>query len=134
MLRVMSLENSHSLTRSMMTALRSMLVLGALALAACSDKSEAPAAAESSSGSEGPSVKERVDSAHEKFKADIRPAASWVDEKSHRVADEARSAVKKGADKLDGDDDDPDHGKAPSAAPSATPVQEPAPATPPTTK
>jgi hypothetical protein len=86
------------------------LVFGACSLLAlaCSDNKPADSAnGRATTGNESgvDSAKNRVNSAHESFKEEIRPAASWVDEKSHRVADEAVNAVEKGKKKLDGDDE-----------------------------
>jgi glycerol kinase len=84
----------------------------ALSLAlACSDDKPKSAGAQQTTGSESglDRTKDRVNTAHDKFKEEIHPVAGWVDEKSHRVVDEAESAVEKGKKKLDGDDDDHDH-------------------------
>jgi hypothetical protein len=75
---------------------------------ACSDTKPAGSAnADKTTGSESEldRAKDRVNSAHANFKEEIRPAAGWVDEKSHRVADEVVNAVKKGTKTLDGDGD-----------------------------
>lgn len=110
MLRAMQPKIWYS--RSGATARR--LILAALLpisvwLACSDDKPQHSDKADESSG--GESFKARVNSAHEQFKQDIRPAAGWVDEKSHRVVDEAEDAVHKGKQKLDGDDGDRNEGE-----------------------
>jgi hypothetical protein len=91
-----------------------MVVLALASGSACSDdKSAQSGKAQQSSGDESSfdRAKRNVDQAHENFKQEIRPAAGWVDDRSHEVADEAVNAVNKGKRKLDGDSDhDHDHG------------------------
>lgn len=90
-------------------ALYPYAILLALApTAACSDDKPKSAEPQKTTGDE--SFKSRVDSAHEDFKKDIQPAAGWVDDRSHEVADEANRAVDKGKKAVSGDDDhDHDH-------------------------
>ena len=91
------------------------LVFGTCSLlaVACSDSKPASSGnAHESTGNESKSesVTDRVNSAHESFKEEIRPAAGWVDDRSHRVADEAVNAASKGKKTLEGDGDhDHDH-------------------------
>ncbi len=73
---------------------------------ACSDDKPK---SQQSSGDE--SAMDRVNKTHEEFKQGIQPAAGWVDDRSHEVADEAVNAANKGKKTLAGDDDhEHDHG------------------------
>lgn len=82
-----------------------VLFLSLTGTSACSDDKPAKSGqAEQSTGGES-SFKSRVDQAHENFKQGIQPAAGWVDDRSHEVADEAERAVNKGKKTLSGDDD-----------------------------
>ena len=101
------------------------LAIGAVG---CSDdKSQKPPGASKSSGDESTAgrVNRRANEVHGEFKEGIRPAADWVDERSHRVADEVRSAVNKADNSIRGDDES----KPAAATPPAEPAK-PAPAAP----
>lgn len=107
----------------------------AIGAAGCSDKSEQPPAASKSSGAESTAerVNRRANEAHGEFKEGIRPAADWVDERSHRVADEVRSAVNKADNSIRGHEEakpaaatpPADPAKPAAAAPAATSPVEP---------
>jgi len=99
MLRGMTPKSRYSQS----AALTLLFALGP-AVACSDDKPKS----EQSSGDE--STMDQVNKAHENFKQGIQPAAGWVDDRSHEVADEAVNAADKGKKKLSGDGDhDHDH-------------------------
>jgi hypothetical protein len=111
MLRVMHHPRPRYARAGIVTS-ATLLAFALGSVVACSDDKPAHSGqAQQSAGGESSfdRAKRNVDQAHENFKQEIRPAAGWVDEKSHRVADEVGSAVGKGKRKLDGDaDHEPD--------------------------
>jgi hypothetical protein len=91
-----------------MKNLRQTLGIGALLLAAlaahgCSD--DKPTKGSESSGGESAyqKAKKSADGVHSDFKQEIKPVAGWVDDKSHRAADEARKGA--GAEPREDDQD-----------------------------
>lgn len=49
-------------------------------------------------------AKQKADEAHKNFKKEIKPAAEFVDDKTHEAVDEGKKGAKKVGDALSGDD------------------------------
>jgi hypothetical protein len=92
------------MTKLKQTLCSAALVLAGLAAVGCND--DKPAKSAQSSGGETPyqRVKRSADEAHSNFKQEIKPQATWVDEKSNRAASELRKGV--GAEPRNAEDQD----------------------------
>ena len=77
----------------MLRGMRALLFAILLSASACGK--DEPAENERSSGGESTYRKtlRSVNGAHDAFKEEVKPAAGWVDDKSHKAADEVRKGT-----------------------------------------
>lgn len=114
-------DNDHKLTRVLFSFFTAASLAGGGV--GCSDDKAEHAAPGASAGSEDkPQAGNRIDKAHADFKEAVQPAAGWVDEKSHRAADELNTAASRVKGAFEEDEPEPAVAKEPIKA-------EPAPAT-----
>ncbi|MFI4925688.1 MAG: hypothetical protein ACHQJ7_11185 [Vicinamibacteria bacterium] len=75
----------------------------ALWLLAPACKDDPPAASDKSEGGENALDRagNDIDNAHRDFKREVKPAATWVDEKTKKAAGEGKKAARKTADAID---------------------------------
>lgn len=86
-------DSSLKLARVLFSSLAAAVLAGGVV--GCSDDKPERAAPGASAGNETPQGKNSIDEAHSDFKEAVQPAAGWVDEKSHRAADELNTAARK---------------------------------------
>jgi hypothetical protein len=115
-------DRNHDLARMFFSMLTAAWLTGGAT--ACSDDKPEHAAPGASAGAETrPEHSDNpIDEAHGDFKDAVRPAAGWVDDKSHRAADELNTAAGKVKESFEEDEPAPAPAKDKpgTAAPAAS--------------
>jgi hypothetical protein len=117
-------DSSHPFARVLFGSLAAAALAGSAA--GCSDDKPEHAAPGASAGNERPQGKNAIDEAHSDFKDAVQPAAGWVDEKSHRAADELNTAAGKVKGAFEEDEPAPVAKEKIKAAPEPTTTTAPA--------